>query len=41
VAAGTAAVLTMGTGLCRREQVLRIYRQITAAQPSPAAAAGR
>jgi 6-phosphofructokinase 2 len=32
VAAGTAAVLTMGTELCRREDVLRIYRQIRAEQ---------
>jgi 6-phosphofructokinase 2 len=28
VAAGTATVLTMGTELCRRADVLRIYRQI-------------
>ncbi len=28
VAAGTAAVLTMGTELCRRADVERIYRQI-------------
>jgi hypothetical protein len=38
VAAGTAAVLTMGTELCRREDVLRIYRQIKAEQVDPAAA---
>jgi len=30
VAAGTAAVLTMGTKLCRRDDVERIYRQLTA-----------
>ena len=41
VAAGTAAVLTMGTELCRREDVLRIYRQIKAEQPGAAAAAGQ
>ena len=28
VAAGTAAVLTMGTELCRREDVERIYKEI-------------
>jgi len=39
VAAGTAAVLTMGTELCRREDVLRIYRQIQAEQVDPATAA--
>jgi 6-phosphofructokinase 2 len=39
VAAGTAAVLTMGTELCRREDVERIYRQITAEQVDSAAAA--
>jgi 6-phosphofructokinase 2 len=32
VAAGTAAVLTMGTELCRREDVERIYREIKAGQ---------
>ena len=32
VATGTATVLTMGTELCRREDVLRIYRQIKAEQ---------
>jgi 6-phosphofructokinase 2 len=37
VAAGTAAVLTMGTELCRREDVLRIYRQIRAEQVEPVA----
>jgi 6-phosphofructokinase 2 len=37
VAAGTAAVLTMGTELCRREDVLRIYRQIRAEQVEAAA----
>jgi 6-phosphofructokinase 2 len=37
VAAGTAAVLTMGTELCRREDVLRIYRQIRAEQVAAAA----
>ena len=39
VAAGTAAVLTMGTELCRREDVLRIYRQIKAEQVDPPAVA--
>jgi 6-phosphofructokinase 2 len=34
LAAGTAAVLTMGTGLCRRPDVHRIYRQIRSAQPA-------
>jgi 6-phosphofructokinase 2 len=37
VAAGTAAVLTMGTELCRREDVLHIYRQIRAEQVEAAA----
>ncbi len=32
VATGTATVLTMGTELCRREDVERIYRQIRAEQ---------
>jgi len=32
VAAGTAAVLTMGTELCRREDILRICREIEAEQ---------
>ena len=41
VATGTATVLTMGTELCRREDVLRIYRQIKAEQVAPATAAGR
>jgi 6-phosphofructokinase 2 len=41
VATGTATVLTMGTELCRREDVLRIYRQIKAEQIVPATAAGR
>jgi 6-phosphofructokinase 2 len=40
VATGTATVLTMGTELCRREDVERIYRQIKAEQEMPAAAAG-
>jgi 6-phosphofructokinase 2 len=40
VATGTATVLTMGTELCRREDVERIYRQIKAEQVVPAAAAG-
>lgn len=39
VATGTAAVLTMGTELCRREDVERIYRQIKAEQIDPAATA--
>ena len=40
-AAGTAAVLTMGTELCRRADVLRIYRQIKAGQAeAPAVASG-
>ncbi len=34
LAAGTAAVLTMGTGLCRRPDVQRIYRQIRSVQPA-------
>jgi 6-phosphofructokinase 2 len=38
VATGTATVLTMGTELCRREDVLRIYRQIKAEQVTPATA---
>jgi 6-phosphofructokinase 2 len=38
VATGTATVLTMGTELCRREDVLRIYREIKAAQGAPATA---
>jgi 6-phosphofructokinase 2 len=37
VAAGTATVLTMGTELCRREDVLRIERQIRAEQIDAAA----
>lgn len=37
VATGTATVLTMGTELCRREDVERIYRQIQAEQIAPAA----
>ena len=36
VAAGTAAVLTMGTELCRRADVERICREIEAEQPCPA-----
>jgi 6-phosphofructokinase 2 len=40
VATGTATVLTMGTELCRREDVERIYRQIKAEQEMSAAAAG-
>ena len=36
VATGTATVLTMGTELCRREDVERIYRQIKAEQVAPA-----
>ena len=39
VATGTATVLTVGTELCRREDVERIYRQIKAEQVDPAAAA--
>ena len=39
VATGTATVLTMGTELCRREDVERIYRQIKAEQVDPATAA--
>jgi 6-phosphofructokinase 2 len=38
VATGTATVLTMGTELCRREDVLRIYRQIKAKQVAPTVA---
>lgn len=38
VAAGTAAVLTMGTELCRRDDVERIYRQITAEREGTALA---
>jgi 6-phosphofructokinase 2 len=41
VATGTATVLTMGTELCRREDVERIYRQIKAEQVAPATAAGQ
>jgi 6-phosphofructokinase 2 len=41
VAAGTAAVLTMGTDLCRREDVLRIHRQIKANQADALAIAQR
>jgi 6-phosphofructokinase 2 len=37
VATGTATVLTMGTELCRRADVLRIYRQIRAEQVDAAA----
>ena len=37
VATGTATVLTMGTELCRRTDVLRIYRQIRAEQVDVAA----
>jgi 6-phosphofructokinase 2 len=37
VATGTATVLTMGTELCRREDVERIYRQIKAEQIAAAA----
>jgi hypothetical protein len=37
VATGTATVLTMGTELCRRGDVLRIYRQICAEQVGVAA----
>jgi 6-phosphofructokinase 2 len=40
VATGTATVLTMGTELCRREDVERIYRQIRAEQMAPATAPG-
>lgn len=32
VATGTATVLTMGTELCRREDVERFYREIAAQQ---------
>ena len=38
VATGTATVLTMGTELCRREDVERIYRQIKAEQIAPVSA---
>jgi 6-phosphofructokinase 2 len=38
LATGTATVLTMGTELCRRDDVLRIYRQIKAKQVAPTAA---
>lgn len=38
VATGTATVLTMGTELCRREDVERFYRQIKAEQVDPAIA---
>jgi 6-phosphofructokinase 2 len=34
VAAGTAAVLTMGTELCRREDVERIYEEIKSGRHS-------
>jgi 6-phosphofructokinase 2 len=37
VAAGTAAVLTMGTELCRRADVERLYKQIMARDPAEAA----
>ena len=37
VATGTATVLTMGTELCRRADVLRIERQIRAEQIEAAA----
>ncbi len=36
VAAGTAAVLTPGTELCRREDVERLYAQVAVAVPRPA-----
>ena len=39
VAAGTAAVLTMGTELCRRDDVERIYEEIMAERESAARAA--
>ena len=39
VATGTATVLTMGTELCRRADVERIYRQINAEQVDRATAA--
>ena len=35
VATGTATVLTMGTELCRREDVERIYREIKTARGAP------
>jgi 6-phosphofructokinase 2 len=38
VATGTATVLTVGTELCRREDVLRIYREIKAEQVAAATA---
>lgn len=38
-AAGTAAVLTAGTLLCQREDVLNLYEQIRAIMPDPAPAA--
>ena len=41
VATGTATVLTMGTELCRREDVERIYRQIKAEQVAAATAGGQ
>ena len=37
VAAGTAAVLTIGTELCRREDVERIYEEINQVRTDPAA----
>ena len=40
VATGTATVLTMGTELCRRDDVERLCRQIKAEQVDPATAAG-
>jgi 6-phosphofructokinase 2 len=36
VAAGTAAVMTPGTQLCRRADVERLCREIDAASPRPA-----
>lgn len=33
VACGTAATLNPGTGLCRQEDVQRLYRKIRAMQP--------
>ena len=41
VATGTATVLTMGTELCRREDVERIYRQIKAEQVALATSPGQ
>lgn len=38
VAAGSAAVLTAGTGLCRREDVERLYREVKKSEQSPAMA---